>query len=277
MKKKEQFFEIMGKIDPQLIVDAAPDKVQRKTTIWMKWGVAAACLCFVLVGIITVSPMLSPHNLPITPPDIANDFSQTDSTQESNNPPANDTADTNNGEDTDETIPDPETYYSISFSADYVWTSEKDLFENSDVVLIGNYKDTINTHYERSRFITTGCIDIERIIKGSVDSNNISIDYYGGKMSVSEFISVTGKNVAKQYISDDLSDPIVTERYIGELTTGASVNAQTSHKYLIFLSYDPNTSQYFVMADGYGMRKINDEGKAWDIDSQSYVDIEILK
>lgn len=40
----------LGRIDPRLIAEAAPDAVRRKSTrrAWVKWGAVAACLCLVI-------------------------------------------------------------------------------------------------------------------------------------------------------------------------------------------------------------------------------------
>lgn len=47
--------QAMGRIDPKLIADAAPDVPRKKSTnkTWVKWASLAACLCLILVGSIT--------------------------------------------------------------------------------------------------------------------------------------------------------------------------------------------------------------------------------
>lgn len=44
--------QAMGRIDPKLIADAAPDVTQKKgvNKVWLKWGAIAACLCLVVAG-----------------------------------------------------------------------------------------------------------------------------------------------------------------------------------------------------------------------------------
>lgn len=67
----------------------------------------------------------------------------------------------------------------------------------------------------------------------------------------------------------------VRERYIGEKSS-TSVNAKEGHKYLIFLNYDKDSDRYFVCSDGYGMRELNDEGKAWNPDLATFENITII-
>lgn len=47
----------MGRIDLKLIADAAPDVRQKKCAnkVWLKWGMVAACLCFVAAGVFRIA------------------------------------------------------------------------------------------------------------------------------------------------------------------------------------------------------------------------------
>lgn len=48
--------QAMGRIDPKLIAEAAPDIPRRKNTnrMWLKWGAVAACLVFLISSILTL-------------------------------------------------------------------------------------------------------------------------------------------------------------------------------------------------------------------------------
>lgn len=50
--------QAMGRIDPKLIADAAPDVPQKKEKKpgWIKWGAMAACLCLILTAAIVTLP-----------------------------------------------------------------------------------------------------------------------------------------------------------------------------------------------------------------------------
>ena len=188
---------------------------------------------------------------------------------------------TNNTPNSNSTIIEaPKVSYDIPYSSDYIWTSVEDLYKNADLVIIGDYKETKDTYYakDRGRLITSGTVEIETVIKGDLTEMSFEteeIEYYGGKMSVSEFIKQNGKEVTKQYVNDNFEEQEVRERYIGEKSS-TSVNAKEGHKYLIFLNYDKDSDRYFVCSDSYGMRELNDEGKAWNPDLAAFENITII-
>ena len=45
---------------------------------------------------------------------------------------------------------------------------------------------------------------------------------------------------------------------------------KNDQNYLIFLSYDKEKDIYFVLADGYGMRKLSEDNKIFNLDTNSY-------
>lgn len=66
--KKERFLELMNNIDDDLILRAeqAKPKQRRTKTLWVKWGVVAACLCLSVGTVLAVSmqraqPAVNPH------------------------------------------------------------------------------------------------------------------------------------------------------------------------------------------------------------------------
>ena len=51
--KNEILLDVLGKMDEDLIAEAAPGKKppkKAKTVVWVKWGALAACLCLVVAG-----------------------------------------------------------------------------------------------------------------------------------------------------------------------------------------------------------------------------------
>lgn len=55
--------QAMGRIDPMLIVNAAPDVPQKKNAknMMLKFGAMAACLCLMIVGVISIYPNFLPE------------------------------------------------------------------------------------------------------------------------------------------------------------------------------------------------------------------------
>ena len=50
--KKEEFFEVLGELDDDIVKEAKSDRKGAKTggPVWVKWGALAACLCLAAVG-----------------------------------------------------------------------------------------------------------------------------------------------------------------------------------------------------------------------------------
>ena len=57
--KNEKLLDIIGGIDDSLVHNAVHDNVKKKKPVWVKWGAMAACLCLIVVAIITIPSMLN--------------------------------------------------------------------------------------------------------------------------------------------------------------------------------------------------------------------------
>lgn len=166
--------------------------------------------------------------------------------------------------------------YSISYNWDYRYSSISDLYENADIVLIGKYIETTKTTFssEIGRFISTASIDVESIIKGDAGITDSVINFYGGEMSVRDFINQNGKEVSEKYIDADLNSENVMNSTIGEQINEYSILPKMGCEYLVFLSYDDG--KYFVLCDSYGMREINSEKSVWNPDSSEFEKTNII-
>ncbi len=51
----KKFSEAMSKVDSRYIDEAINYKKKAKTPVWLKWGAMSACLCLVIVGVISIS------------------------------------------------------------------------------------------------------------------------------------------------------------------------------------------------------------------------------
>lgn len=60
MRKREvqKLYNSMTNIKDEYIEEAQIIKIKRKRSLWLKWGVTAACLCLLCVSIITISSLL---------------------------------------------------------------------------------------------------------------------------------------------------------------------------------------------------------------------------
>lgn len=65
--KNERLIQAIGKIDDNLVYNAAPPEKKAKRTGWIKWGAAAACLVFVAaIYYVGISPLPGSEQPPVT-------------------------------------------------------------------------------------------------------------------------------------------------------------------------------------------------------------------
>ena len=67
--KKEELFDIIGEVDEQKVAAAgmAMNAQKKSRPSWLKWGVMAACLCIVVVGVITPQLQQNPGGAAVQP------------------------------------------------------------------------------------------------------------------------------------------------------------------------------------------------------------------
>ena len=58
--KEKRILNAIGQVNEEYIVEAAPARKARKQPKWIKWGAVAACLCFVLAGVLFPSTPTTP-------------------------------------------------------------------------------------------------------------------------------------------------------------------------------------------------------------------------
>lgn len=168
----------------------------------------------------------------------------------------------------------PKLSYEISYNMDYATaTDPESLFEAADVVIEGIFGNVISTYAtEDGRIISVGRIHDINIMKGEkyITGEDLKISYYGGIMSISEYKEQIYSTISLKRGYDKLTKEEADKQYIGYSKDKCYVNPKQGSKYLIFLSYNKEDGEYFVLCDGYGMREINNEGKVWNIDSSEY-------
>ena len=67
--KKEEFFEVLGELDKDIVKEAGSDRRERKAgrPIWLQWGAAAACLCLA-AGAFAAVRLWKPDGAPVPNP-----------------------------------------------------------------------------------------------------------------------------------------------------------------------------------------------------------------
>lgn len=162
--------------------------------------------------------------------------------------------------------------YTIYSNTDYIATKPNDIYKYADLVIVGNYKQT-NRNYigNIQAVVTESKFSVKDVLKGTYDKNEIIINYYGGTVSLEEYVkSLSEQQIEKRGLN------LLNERQIKQGTVSYDVGRtkvdinNRNDDYLIFLSYDKESDIYFVLADGYGMRKLSDDNKIFDLDMNSY-------
>ncbi|MGE5456576.1 MAG: hypothetical protein ACM3O4_05715 [Ignavibacteriales bacterium] len=165
--------------------------------------------------------------------------------------------------------------YKISKNFDILYNQPKDLYNQSQLVVIGNFLNDENTEMtDDSTFITNTTFKIENVLKGNVEDENIKVSYLGGVISVKDYsknisIEVLKAQGLEKYINDE-------DKYVEFEFYEAPVNIEKgkdNDKYLLFLSYDKEKKIYQPYSNGYGILKIINGNSVFNKITQEYEEI----
>lgn len=161
--------------------------------------------------------------------------------------------------------------YQVTRKTDYKSIKPRDLYKEANLVIEGKYvKD--NKYYvtDYSAIVTEAKFEVSKVIKGNYTLKNININYYGGTVSVGEYIkNQTVEQIAKKGFSN-LSTEQLSNQTVEYIVENAKIDANTKDNYIIFLSYDSENDYYFVLSDGYGMRKLSNNEEMYNLDTKTF-------
>lgn len=168
--------------------------------------------------------------------------------------------------------------YVIAEESDYRAIHPKDLYKQADVVIIGNYvTDNSISVGEANKIITESSFNIKEVIKGGnlLNSyNNIDIEYYGGEVSIEDYVDHLDPDQIKKRGYDKLTEE---EKRVSKIkyvpykeTLLTNREKDTTKDYMIFLSYDETNNKYFILSEGYGMREIKEDDMLFNPDTQTF-------
>lgn len=161
--------------------------------------------------------------------------------------------------------------FTIHSNADYIAIKPDDLYKNADLVIIANYNcDNKNYIGNNQSIITEASFDVQKVIKGEYKNNKININYYGGSVPLSDYIKCLSSEQMKKRGLDTLTEEETHKGRVTQVVDKSQIEAKKDENYLIFLSYDKENDIYFVLADGYGMRKLSEDNKIFNSDTNSY-------
>ena len=160
---------------------------------------------------------------------------------------------------------------------DYAVMSPEDLYKEARLVVTGRYlgDERVYGQEDTGRPVTIGKLEIKTVYKGETESETIPIRFYGGTISLREHYATYSWGGDERSLKDFIKE-IPAWVYISRLGNkytekyDTQVDAQKGQEYLLFLSFDEEAGVYQVLADAYGMRPLDENGKAYDQDSKSY-------
>lgn len=291
--KKEEPIIMLGDIDVKFLDEyyVQRDKRDKKRNIIRKVsGMAASFLAIVILsGVLVMSPLFR-NTSTDNPLDTGNDGrdtsygedtgSHTDTSHgtdilDQNNDPENNMGN-NVSRDEHVVLEQPELSYALPYASDYaIPTDWASMMEAVDIVVEGTYEGDVSTYVtDIGQIITIGKISDLKFVKGGVtDSKSLNISFYGGVLTVSEFRKQAADHLSAKYGFDKMTEEEAETKYIGVPTHERIAGPCEGLRYMIFLSYNKPTGEYFVVCDGYGMRQMNSEGKVWNIDKSEFEEI----
>lgn len=185
---------------------------------------------------------------------------------------SNNNSNSNNSNNSNDNNSQSEIIYEITKSADYVATSIEDLYKNADLVFIGSRNRDNKTFVGiNGLIITESNCNVKKIIKGNYNDLTININYYGGTIKLDEYMnSFSEEQILKKGLNEFDTETRKT-KFVGYSLSKTSVLFENNiFEYLIFVNYDQERNMYFVMSDAYGVRKINEVGKAYNLDKEMF-------
>lgn len=163
--------------------------------------------------------------------------------------------------------------YTITREADYIATDPKDMFTIADVVVEGSFGNPIGSYVNDASFpVTQREFTVTNTHKGDVNDEKITVEYYGGTVSMSSYLdSLTEEQIEKRGI--DYSAAEAVKMTVSYEATKESVSIDKEDTYMLFLSYDKENDRYFILCDTYGACK-TDHGLIYSLADDAYIEVD---
>lgn len=167
------------------------------------------------------------------------------------------------------------TTFPMSAQMDYAYIFPQDLYEHARLVVVGQYVGDERTRGEEGTGTpeTIGKVQIETVYKGEAKAGDtIPIRFTGGTISLREYVSKRPEEAAEKQGFSGISGTLAMARLGNKVTVDfdTAVDARPQQDYLMFFSYDEKEGVYQVLSDAYGMRPLDENGKAYDPYSKAY-------
>ncbi|MGE5456575.1 MAG: hypothetical protein ACM3O4_05710 [Ignavibacteriales bacterium] len=169
--------------------------------------------------------------------------------------------------------------YVISAYNDYQYNDSEILYDKSDVVIIGNYKNDVKTiASENGDPMTLSTFNIEKVIKGDIRKDSIDIYYIGGTITLDEYVKTqTKEQLVKKGISN-IKPEDMKKQFVIYKNNDIKINfSNNGDKYMLFLKFNEKLNNYCLMSNGYGALKTNNKNQIYNYETQNYEDVNFYK
>lgn len=175
----------------------------------------------------------------------------------------------------DEIIKNKDIVYKVTSYADYLYIFPNELYNTSDLIVLGTFKSNIKTYItDYGNVYTMVEFKIEEILNGNEDKKNITVSYKGGIVTLKEFLEVKTKEEIKKYGLEDINPE---GKYVEFVEKDKKIKLDKNKKYLLFLNKDSNEiSDYISVSNGYSILEVIDN-KIFDEYTKEYITIDSLK
>ena len=179
------------------------------------------------------------------------------------------------------------TAFTIASKADYTEAaaSADKMYQNASVVLVGKFEKDNKSFVDHGVIETESHMKVTKVLKGTLtDSemkNGIDIVYYGGEVTLDTYLNNTTPepdkvdsngvvHKTKQYTKQERE----SEKVVYKPEQQANKDKDTNSEIMVFLSRNPAPNNYFVMADAFGYRKINNKGEVFNPITNFYENVD---
>ena len=177
---------------------------------------------------------------------------------------------------------DEEDYYLvINGNATYKTSDINKLYDNADLVVIGEYLNDVEVNIKKNSTPTTiSSFKIKKVIKSNIDfklTDTINVKYSGGVITVKQLLDSRDQDFAIKMGLDKMSN-YETSNLKVKFNIDSELGDKSLNEWktrLLLLNY--NNYQFDVLQNGYGMLSYNpDDNTAYDIKTSKYITYSFL-
>ncbi|MGG5252768.1 hypothetical protein ACQYAD_04620 [Neobacillus sp. SM06] len=179
------------------------------------------------------------------------------------------------------------TAFTIVSHADYTkdTASVYTMYQHAPVVIVGKFEKDHKSFVDQNFIKTESHMKIIKVLKGNLTDlemkNGIDIVYYGGEVTLETYLNNTTPEPTKvdsngvvhkpkQYSKQERE----SEKVVSTPEQQANKDKDKNSEVMVFLSRNPAPNNYFVFADEFGYRKINNKGEVFNPITNSYESVE---